>query len=66
LKQKQSQFFLGFWIQKNVLFPSPRVSSFSSSRALNAKQYRIRIVVPVAFTLAKIVASTKVKGKKEL
>jgi len=48
-----------------VLFPSPRVSSFSSSRALNAKQYRIRIVVPVAFTLAKIVASTKVKGKKK-
>jgi len=50
-----------------VLFPSPRVSSFSfsSSRALNAKQYRIRIVVPVAFTFAKIVASTKVKGKKK-
>jgi hypothetical protein len=50
-----------------VLFPSPRISSFSfSSSRANAKQYRIRIVVPIAFTLAKIVASTKVKGKKEL
>ena len=52
-------------------FPrASRVSSSSSSRALTKKHMNYftshpHIVVPIAFTLAKIVASAKVKGKKE-
>jgi hypothetical protein len=63
---------VGFWIQKNVLFPTSfarfLLLLLSRTRYTTRELFHFAsayIVVPIAFTLAKIVASAKVKGKKE-
>ena len=63
---------MGFWIQKNVLFPTSfarfLLLLLSRTRYTTRELFHFAsayIVVPIAFTLAKIVASAKVKGKKE-
>jgi hypothetical protein len=69
----ESVFFVGFWIQKNVLFPTSfarfLLLLLSRTRYTTHELFHFAsayiVVFRSAFTLAKIVASAKVKGKKE-